>query len=63
MESIELQDFVNKAKEEGILVYLVGANIETEYESCKVYESIGITVLPQVSPIYAYMRLWLANIW
>lgn len=63
VESEELQSFVKRAKEEGVLVYLVGANNETEYESCKVYESIGITVLPQVSPIYAYMRLWLANIW
>ena len=63
VESEELQNFVKKAKNEGISVYLVGANAETEYESCKEYESIGITVLPQVSPIYAYMRLWLANIW
>lgn len=63
VESKEFQNFVKKAKEKDILVYLVGANNETEYDSCKVYESIGITVLPKVSPIYAYMRLWLANIW
>ena len=63
VESKELQSFVKRAKEEAVSVYLVGANSETEYESCKEYESIGITVLPQVSPIYAYMRLWVANIW
>lgn len=63
VDSEEFQNFINKAKEAGILVYLVGANNQTEYESCKLYESMGIKVLPQVSPVYAYMRLWLANIW
>ena len=63
VESELFQNFVKKAKEAGVSVYLVGANVETEYESCKEYESLGIRVLGQVSPVYAYMRLWLANIW
>lgn len=63
VDSEEFRDFVGRANQEGILVYLVGANNQTEYESCKVYESMGIKVLSQVSPVYAYMRLWLANIW
>ena len=63
VDSEEFQNFIERAKDAGILVYLVGANNQTEYESCKVYERMGIKVLPQVSPVYAYMRLWLANIW
>lgn len=61
VESEDLRDFVTKVKERNIPLYLVGANPEMEYESCKEYQSNGIIVLPYVSPIYAYMRLWMNN--
>ena len=54
--------FVKEAQELGIPVNLVGANPETDYDSCKEYEKMGIKVLKHLSPIYAYMRLWV-NKW
>ena len=54
--------FVKEAQELGIPVNLVGANPETDYDSCKDYEKMGIKVLKHLSPIYAYMRLWV-NKW
>lgn len=57
VESTDLREFVIKARERNIPLYLVGANYETEYESCKEHHDCGIIALPYVSPIYAYMRL------
>ena len=53
-----LEEFMNSADELHIPVYLVGVNPETEYESCKEYEELGIKMLGHISPIYAYMKLW-----
>lgn len=59
VESESLRDFVSGAKQMGINVFLVGANPETDYESCSKYSEMGIEVLPVVSPIYAYVKLWI----
>lgn len=53
-----LKSFMESATKLQIPVYLVGVNPETEYESCKVYEELGIKLLGQISPIYAYIKLW-----
>lgn len=53
--------FVKETQELGISVNLVGANPETDYDSCKEYEKLGIKVLKHLSPIYAYMRLWVSK--
>ena len=59
VESEQLVEFVCKAKNMGINVFLVGANPETDYESCSKYSEMGIEVLPAVSPVYAYVKIWM----
>ena len=59
VESDGLKAFMTEAAYRKIPVYLVGKNPETDYESCSRYEALGIRVLPEVSPVYAYMRLWI----
>lgn len=61
VESAELHKFMEDAEKKQVKVYLVGANQEKEYESCKAYNELGIKVLPEVSPVYAYLRLWLTR--
>ncbi len=61
VESDGIKSFMQQMRKNSIPVYLVGANPETAYESCKEYEKLGINVLPFVSPVYAYMRLWMNN--
>lgn len=50
--------FTKRAKEKNIKIFMVGANPETEYDSCREYEELGINVMEHISPIYAYMKLW-----
>lgn len=59
VESDKLGDFVQEARNKGINVFLVGANPETDYESCSKYGVMGIKVLPVISPVYAYIKLWI----
>lgn len=40
-------------------VYLVGAKEGPQYDSVKEYQELNIKHLPFISPIYAYMKLWL----
>ncbi len=61
VESQDLKGFMKRAGNMNVPVYLVGANPETAYESCREYEDLGIKILPYVSPVYAYMRLWMNN--
>ena len=58
VEDDNFRAFINNAMKFSIPVHLVGANPETDYDSCKEYEKLGIKVLEHLSPIYAYMRLW-----
>lgn len=53
-----LKEFMDSADKLNIPVYLVGVNPETEYETCREYEKLGIKLLEHISPIYAYMKLW-----
>ena len=47
-----------KAKEKNIPVFLTGSG-STAYESASAFEALGITVLPEMSPLAAYVKLWL----
>ncbi len=47
-----------KAKEKNIPVFLTGSG-STAYESASAFETLGITVLPEMSPLAAYVKLWL----
>ena len=58
VEDNNFRGFIKEAESLFVPVYLVGANPETDYDSCKEYEKLGIKVLKHVSPVYAYMRLW-----
>lgn len=58
-ESARFQEFFDKAKEKKIPIYLVGANNEIDYESVKMWNESGIKVLPMISPIAAYIQLWI----
>ena len=54
-------DFFKKAKELGIKVYLTGVSNTPEYESAILFRELGITPLKNISPIAAYVKLWLIS--
>lgn len=57
----DFRHFMEQAKQQGIPVYLTGGSTnEKEYETVKEYSKNGIQVLPKMSPIAAYCKLWLA---
>lgn len=60
-ESQELSDFTKEAQSKNIPIFLVGAEDRTAYESTKIYENLGINVLPKSSPIAIYVKLWLLS--
>lgn len=47
-----------KAKEKNIPIFLTGSG-NTAYESASVFDELGIDALPQMSPLSAYVKLWL----
>lgn len=51
--------FLSMAKEQGIPVFLSGFSPELQYESMEKYATLGILPLPKISPIAAYIKLWL----
>ena len=56
----ELQEFSASARAKGIPLFAVGITGEATYESANLYPALGITPLPPLSPIAAYMKLLLA---
>ena len=50
--------FADETRARGIRIYLLGADRETQYESTEAYAKLGITVLPEMSPVAAYLWLW-----
>jgi len=57
----KLRTFLEQAKQENILVYLIGSGAnKIEYETVKVYGELGIKVLPACTPISQYCKLWIA---
>lgn len=57
--STELEKFCNKAKELEIPVFLTGSEAGFFYESKELYQKLKINILPPVSPVSAYIKLWL----
>jgi len=51
--------FFESARERGIKVYAVGVSDGVGYESSELFGSLGITPLPNIAPIAAYVKLWL----
>lgn len=52
--------FFEKAENRNIPVFITGANTETDYASFQIFEQKNVQVLRNLSPIAAYMKLWLA---
>lgn len=59
-ESKTFSYFCKKAKEKGVPVFVVNVHGGTTYESSKLYDSLGITVLPMCSFVSVYIKTWLA---
>ena len=59
-ESEALRKFAGQAKERHIPLYLTGVSQGAAYESTKEFESLGIRILPEMSPTAAYMKLSMA---
>lgn len=51
--------FFEEAEKREIPVFITGANTETDYASFKKFESKNVHVLRNLSPIAAYVKLWL----
>ncbi len=59
-ESDNLCRFCLEARERGIPVFLVNVRSGDSYESSKLFDNIGLSVLPLCSYIALYMKCWLA---
>ena len=55
------RDFFLMAKQKGIKAYVTGVADGPEYESASLFESLGITPIKNISPIAAYIKLWLLS--
>lgn len=58
--SPDLGLFMKRARELEIPVFIVGNTLGPDYDSCKIYQELGMIQVPKVSPIAFYMKLWLA---
>ena len=58
--SIKLQEFCEKANEKGIPLFLVNVSDGDSYESAKLFDNMGITVLPLCAFVSIYIKCWLA---
>ncbi|MBR7112219.1 MAG: asparaginase [Clostridia bacterium] len=55
-----LRAFAKRAKDKGVPVFVAGITGEATYESANAYHALGITPLPPLSPVAAYLKLCLA---
>lgn len=60
-KSESAKEFFLGVKKRGITVYAVGIPEGPEYQSSKSFESLGITPLKNISPVAAYIKLWLLS--
>lgn len=56
----ELESFCREAEKKKIPVCLTGSEDGFNYESKQRYKELGIKTLPVMSPIFAYMKLWMS---
>ena len=52
---------LNAAKQKQIPVYLTGSKADVRYESASHFKSLGVVPLPQMSPLAAYIKLWMIS--
>ena len=60
-KSESAKEFFLKAKEMGIKAYAVGIPEGPEYQSSKSFDELGIIPLKNISPVAAYIKLWILS--
>jgi hypothetical protein len=53
------KDFFAGMQKKGIKVYAVGVNKGPDYESAELFGTLGIIPLKNISPVAAYIKLWI----
>lgn len=56
----ELHTYLEKNMKNNIPVFVSGAILGTTYESRKIYDSLGLKILPETSPVSSYIKLCMA---
>jgi L-asparaginase len=56
-----LRELTDWADENDIPVYLIGLKTGVSYETTRGYNALGIKILPEMSPVTAYMWLWISG--
>lgn len=51
--------FHQECRDKNITIFLVGVDKDINYESMSVYKELRLIVLPKMTPIVAYIKLWL----
>ena len=54
----ESESFVSFCEGCTIPVYVTGVTSGTQYESAKPFDRLGLNILPETSPVFAYISLW-----
>ena len=54
-------EFLSKAKKKGVTVYAAGVSDGAQYSSSQAFETLGIIPIKNLSPISAYVKLWLLS--
>ena len=60
--SDEAKRFFAEAKKRNIPVFLTGVSDGDAYESTRAFKALGITPLPRIVPIAAYVKLWMLSL-
>lgn len=59
-KSYEASEFFHKAADKGIKIFLTGVLDGEQYESSKMFDELGIISIKNISPVSAYIKLWLS---
>ena len=54
-------DFVNEASSKNVKIYVTGISDGPQYSSAEAFETLGLLPLKNISPISAYVKLWLIS--
>ena len=60
-KSAKALEFFSAAKALGIKIFITGISNAPEYESSTIFSELGIIPLKNISPISAYIKLWLLS--
>lgn len=60
-KSQALIQFLNEAKTKNVKVYATGIASGAQYSSAKIFDELGIIPLKNLSPVSAYVKLWLLS--